>query len=459
MARAVGLSRGELRQHDATLMRHALRSVCLVLLVTCVVPPVGAAPRGLLPAERKLAERVERHVPAGLALLERAVNVNSGTMNFAGVKEVGAMFARELDGLGFKTRWVEGAAWGRAGHLVAERGSRGPKVLLVGHLDTVFELDSPFQRYQKLDDSTAAGPGVTDMKGGNVILLLALRALREQGVLDRMRVSVVLTGDEEKPGAPIEAARADLLRAAEGAVAALGFEDGDGDPRHVVVARRGSASWQLRVRGTPSHSSQVFTDDVGMGAIFEAARLLQQFRDSLGHEPYLTFSPGLIVGGTAITHDAEAARGTAFGKNNVVAESTLVTGDLRALTREQRDHARATMERIVADSSPRTSASFRFVDGYPPLAPSDGNRRLLAMLDQASRDLGLGALEPVDPARAGAADVSFLDGRVPMVVDALGLKGSGGHTVKETARLQSLAWQAKRVAVTLARLAERRVKP
>ncbi len=445
--------RGARRRHDAILMRSASHVLVLLLVATAAVAPVGAATRGLLPAERKLAERVERHVPAGLALLERVVNVNSGTMNFAGVKEVGAMFARELDDLGFKTRWVEGAAWGRAGHLVAERGSRGPKVLLVGHLDTVFEPDSPFQRYQRLDDSTATGPGVTDMKGGNVIMLLALRALREQGVLDRMRVSVVLTGDEEKPGVPIESARADLLRAAEGASAALGFEDGDGDPRHVVVARRGSSSWQLRVRGTPSHSSQVFTDDVGVGAIYEAARLLQQFRDSLGHEPYLTFNPGLIVGGTALTHDAEAARGTAFGKSNVVAESTLVTGDLRALTLEQRERARATMQRIVADTSPRTSASIHFSDSYPPLAPSDGNRRLLAMLDLASRDLGLGSLEPVDPARAGAADVSFLDGRVPMVVDALGLKGTGGHTVKETARLQSLVWQAKRVAVTLARLA------
>jgi glutamate carboxypeptidase len=326
-------------------------------------------------------------------------------------------------------------------------------VVLIGHLDTVFEPDSPFQRFQRLDDSTVSGPGVTDMKGGIVVMLLALRALREQGVLDRMQLEVVLIGDEERMGAPLDAARADLLRAARGAVAALGFEDGDGDPRHVVVARRGSSGWTLRVRGTPSHSSQVFREDVGPGAILETARILQAFRDSLGFEPYLTFNPGLVVGGTSVTHDSTAARGTAFGKNNVVAESTLVTGDLRTLSREQLAHARAVMERIVAAASPRTWASIRFSDGYPPLAPSEGNRRLLAMLDRASRDLGLGALEPVDPSRAGAADVSFLDGHVPMVVDALGLKGSGGHTVQETGRLQTAAWQAKRVAVVLARLA------
>jgi glutamate carboxypeptidase len=436
-----------------------LLGVLLALLAVHPAPARGAradAP-GLTRDERRLAERVDRHVAPGLALLERAVNVNSGTMNLAGVREVGELFAKELDALGFRTRWVDGAAWGRAGHLLASRGSRGPKVVLVGHLDTVFEPDSPFQRFRRLDDSTASGPGATDMKGGNVVLLLALRALREQGVLDRLRVEVVLTGDEERPGSPIEAARADLMRAAEGASAAIGFEDGDGDPRHVVVARRGSSGWTLRVRGTPSHSSQVFREDVGPGAVLEAARLLQQFRDSLGFEPYLTFNPGLIVGGTAIAHDSAAARGTAFGKSNVVAESTIVTGDLRALTREQLARARATMERIVAAASPRTWASIQFSDSYPPLAPSDGNRRLLAMLDRASRDLGLGPLEPVDPSRAGAADVSFLDGLVPMVVDALGLKGLGGHTVQETARLQTLAWQAKRVAVTLSRL-EREVR-
>jgi glutamate carboxypeptidase len=374
-------------------------------------------------------------------------------MNPTGVRAVGTLFAPEFERLGFQTRWVDGTPWGRAGHLIAEHGRRGPKVILVGHLDTVFEPDSPFQRFQRLDDSTATGPGVIDMKGGDVVMLLALRALREHGVLDRLRVAVVLTGDEEKSGTPLAAARADLVAAADGAAAAIGFEDGDGDPRHVVVSRRGASGWQLAVRGTPAHSSQVWSDDVGMGAVFEAAHLLEQFRDSLGHEPYLTLNPGLVVGGTTLSHDAAAARGMAFGKSNVVAESTLVTGDLRTLTPEQRELAQTTMRRIVASTTPHTSATIEFEDGYPPLAPTEGNLRLLAKVDQASRDLGLGPLEPVDPARAGAADVSFLGERVHMVIDAMGLKGSGGHTVQETARLTTLPWQAKRVAVLLSRLA------
>ena len=430
-----------------------LRLSFYLLCLSLALAPRSSAATGLSPLERKLAASVDRHLPEALALLERAVNVNSGTMNFAGVRAVSALFAPELDRLGFRTRWVDGSAWGRAGHLIAERGSRGPKLVLVGHLDTVFEPDSPFQAFQRLDDSTATGPGVIDMKGGDVVMLLALRALRENGQLDHLHMVVVMTGDEEKSGTPLTAARADLLAAAEGAAAAIGFEDGDGDPRHVVVSRRGASGWQLRVRGTAAHSSQVWSDEIGVGAIYEAAHLLEQFRDSLGHEPYLTLNPGLVIGGTSISHDAAASRGTAFGKSNVVAESTLVTGDLRTLSPEQRDHAQATMLRLAASTPRHTSASIVFEDGYPPLAPSEGNRRLLGRIDQASRDLGLGPLEPVDPARAGAADVSFLGGRVPMVIDAMGLKGGGGHTVQETARLNTLPWQAKRVAVLLARLA------
>jgi len=422
-------------------------------LALAVPHPVSAAT--LSRAERQIVAAVDRGTPAALDLLERAVNVNSGTMNLAGVREVGRLFEPEFKALGFSTEWVEGAAWGRAGHLIARRRERGngPRVLLIGHLDTVFEHDSPFQRFERLSDSTARGPGVIDMKGGNAVMLLALRALREAGALDRLAVTVILTGDEEKAGAPLALARRDLIAAAEWADVAIGFEDGAGDPRTAVVARRGATSWVLRTAGRPAHSSQIFREGVGSGAIYEAARILTAFRDSLV-QPYLTFNPGVILGGTAIAFDREASRGTAFGKTNVIAESTAVAGDLRALSIEQRDDAKATMSRIVADHLPQTGAEIVFSDGYPPLAPSEGNQRLLAMYDQASRDLGFGAVAPVDPSRAGAADVSFTEGLVEMALDGVGLMGDGGHTVAETADLRTLPSQAKRMAVMLARLAE-----
>ena len=420
--------------------------------------PATASAAGLSAADRAVVRAVEKRLPAGRALLERAVNVNSGTMNPAGVRAVGALFAPAFAELGFDTTWVGGAAWGRAGHLVARRAARGsgvagaPRVLLIGHLDTVFESDSPFQRFEALGDTAARGPGVIDMKGGDVILLVALQALHDAGRLDRLTVEVFLCGDEEKPSAPIALARRDLIAAADRADVALGFEDGDGDPRHATVARRSATSWTLRTSGRAAHSSQIFREDIGRGAVYEMARIVAAFHDSLSSEAYLTVNPAVVVGGTTIGFDRAAARGTTYGKDNVIAESTLVAGDLRTLMPEQLERARAAMRRIVAVSPPHVGAEIEFDDGYPPLPPSDGNRRLLALYDAASRALGFGPVTATDPARAGAADLSFTAGHTPAALDALGLKGDGGHTVNETADLRTLEVQAKRAAVMLSRL-------
>jgi glutamate carboxypeptidase len=440
-----------------TLPGSAIATAALLFWTMAPATARGATP-GLSPTERRLVAAVDRHRAEGLALLERAVNINSGTMNVEGVRAVAQLLQPEFEAIGFTTRWVDGAAWGRAGHLLAERAGRGggPRVLLIGHLDTVFERDSPFQRFERLSDSTARGPGVIDMKGGDVIMLLALRALKEAGAIDRLSFRVVLTGDEENAGRPHALSRRDLVDAAEWADLAIGFEDGAGDPTTAVIARRGSASWRLRTAGQPAHSSQVFRPEVGDGAIYEAARILDAFRDSLSRVPLLTANPGVILGGTTVGFDAEQGRGTAFGKNNVVAESTVVAGDLRAITVPQREAAKATMRRIVESHRPRTGAEISFDDGYPPLAPSEGNRRLLAIFDRASRDLGLGAVAGVDPARAGAADVSFAEGRVEQALDGIGLMGTGGHTTAETADLRWLRGNAARVAVTLLRVAEER---
>lgn len=435
-------------------MRGAWLAAGLFAMLFAATSP-AASGTGLSPAERRLTASVDRNVPSHLALLRRLVEQNSGTLNLAGVRAVGAALQPEWEALGFRVRWVDGAAWNRAGHLLAERqGRRGaPVVVLVGHLDTVFEPSSGFEGWTVLSDTTVRGPGITDMKGGDVIQLLAVHALRDAGLLDGLTIRVVLSGDEERPGSPLALARADLVAAAAGASAVLGFEDGDGALHRAVTARRGSSSWTLRVRGTPAHSSQIFRDDIGPGAIFEAARVLAEVRDSLAGEPYLTFNPGFVLGGSDLTLNGGSEGGAASGKTNVVADTAYVAGDLRTLSRAQLEHARAVMTRIASRHDARTDAVFAFSDGYPVLEPSEGNRRLLALFDRASRDLGLGAIEAVDPMRAGAADVSFVGDRVPMTLDALGLKGDGGHTSSEWADLRALPIQGKRVAVLLARLA------
>ncbi len=429
-------------------------TACTVALAVWPGRP-ALAQQSLSETERRIVAAVDADVEAGLALLETVVNINSGSMNSEGVREVGGLFRVELDALGFATRWADGEPFERGGHLVAERPGDGPTILLIGHLDTVFERDSPFQRYELLNDSTARGPGVIDMKGGDVIIVQALKALDAAGLLDDLHIIVVMTGDEEKSGRPFSISRRDLIDAADAADVALSFEDGDGNPATAVVARRGYSGWTLRVTGQPAHSSQVFREDIGYGAIYEASRILTRFQEELAGEEYLTFNPGVILGGTSVEFDPEQARGEAFGKQNVIAEHAVASGDLRMISLEQRDRTRERMKAIVADHLPHTSAEIEFTDGYPPMAPSPGNERLLALLDRVSRDLGQGSVTAVDPRRAGAADIAFTTDRVEMALDGLGLMGDYGHTVEETGDLRSLPLQTKRTAVLLYRLSQR----
>jgi len=434
-----------------------------MILAVTLFAALMQAPSSVTAEERALAAFIDAHNAEALALLERVVNINSGTQNFAGVREVGRVFRAEFDALGFTTRWVDGTAFKRAGHLIADhparRGvdgpGRGPRILLIGHLDTVFEKDSPFQKFERIDDRTARGPGIIDMKGGDVVMISALKALRAAGTLDTMNVIVVMTGDEEDSGDPLSLARQPLVDAAKGADLAIGFEDGPGDPKLAVTARRGTTGWEVRVKGKPAHSSQIFREDIGYGAVYELARILNAFRETLAGEAHLTFNPGVVLGGTSVEFDPVQVRGSAAGKSNVVAENAVAAGDLRALSREQFDKAKKTMTEIVAASLPQTSATITFDEGYPPMAPTEGNAKLLAMYDQASRDLGFGPVTAVSPDRAGAADVSFVAGEVQAIIDGVGLMGHDDHTAKETADLTTLPSQAKRMAVLLHRLVRR----
>jgi glutamate carboxypeptidase len=403
------------------------------------------------PPERAVSSFIDAHNTEALALLEKVVNINSGSMNLPGVRSVGDVFRAEFDALGFKTTWVDGAPFKRAGHLVADHPGHGPRILLIGHLDTVFEPDSPFQKFERIDDKTAKGPGIIDMKGGDVIIVQALKALKAAGIND-MNVVVVMTGDEEDTGEPQSLARAALVNAAKGAEYALGFEDGPGDSRYAVTARRGTSSWKLEVKGDPAHSSQIFRSDVGYGAIYELSRVLDGFRQRLAGEEFLTFNPGVALGGTAVDVDVAQSRGSASGKTNVVAERAVAIGDLRTLSKKQLERARSVMKEVAAASLGHTQSTLTFEDGYPSLSPTQGNARLLALYDRASQDLGFGPVTAVSPARAGAADVSFVAGEVPSIIDGIGLMGHDDHTPGETADLSTLASQTKRAAILMYRL-------
>lgn len=429
-----------------------INRICVYLLACFLVTTANAQVSVPVSAEDIMINHVDEEYVRAVALLEASVNINSGSMNFAGVKAVADNLAPEFEELGFSVEWIDGAAFGRAGHLVASRGDRGPKILLIGHLDTVFPVESEFQRFEIFDEHFARGPGTTDMKGGNVIMIQALRAMRAAGVLDDVSVRIVLTGDEELSGNPKTLRSAALVDAGVWADYAIGFEDGDGNPATAVIARRGSTGWLLTTSGTRAHSSQIFQPEFGDGAIFEAARILNEFRTELSQEPNLTFNPGVILGGTDVVHDDAGNRGTAFGKGNVISSAVTVSGDVRAISPEQLEFAKREMRAIVAQHLPKTNASITFDDGYPPMAPAEGNYALLKLFNEVSLDLGLGEIAAVNPRNAGAADISFVASEVEMAMDGVGLMGSGGHTLDEVADLRTLPVQTKRVAVLMYRL-------
>lgn len=411
-----------------------------------------AAAPSLSDEEARIVAHAQAHAEEAGHFLARLVNVNSGTMNHEGVRRVGALLRSELDALGFETRWIDMAPVDRAGHLFGERrGNRGKRLLLIGHLDTVFEADSPFQRFDR-DGDQARGPGTEDMKGGDVVVLFALKALASVGALEGTTITAAFTGDEENPGSPLDVARRDLIDAGRRSDAALEFEGlarQDGSD-FATIARRGFAEWTLRVTGRAGHSSGIFKGD-GAGAIFEAARILEAFRVELAGEPHLTFSPGLILAGTDVHSEIAQHRGTAFGKSNVIPASAVVVGDLRTISEAQLQSARARMSAIAEGHLPGTSSEITFTRQYPAMAPTAGNQAILDTLNEVSRDLGLPALGILDPDLRGASDVSFVAPDVASLA-GLGLPGSGAHSPEERADVAALPRQIERAALLIYRL-------
>lgn len=401
--------------------------------------------------ERKIIEKIEAYHEESIAFLERVVNINSGSLNLEGVREVGSVFSEAFEAIGFASRWIEmPKEMNRAGHLFASiKGKKGKKLLLIGHLDTVFEENSPFQTFER-QDSIAYGPGANDMKGGNVVVLYALKALHELNLLKRASITVAFTGDEESTGKPLSISRKDLIEAGKEADIALGFENASGF-NNATIARRGSSGWKVETEGVRAHSSGVFNEEVGAGAIFEMSRILNAFYEEVRGETYLTFNPGTLLGGTFIDFNKQTSSGEVFGKSNVVAQNAIVNGGLRFISEEQKEKARKKMREIVSQNLPKTKASITFTDSYPAMEPTEGNRALLSVLDQVSKDLGHGGVDSYDPLKRGAADISFVanytDG-----MDGLGTMGEGAHTPQETVNLNTMNALIQRSALLIYRL-------
>lgn len=420
-----------------------------LLTISTAITPVMADDLILSADEKALVALVDKNFDEQINFLEKVVNINSGSTNVEGVRAVGDVFIKAFDELGFDTKWIPmPKEMGRAGHFYAEHGgTAGKSILLIGHLDTVFPKNSPFQKFER-DGNKATGPGIVDDKGGDVVVLYALKAMMAKGMLKQGTVRVLFTGDEESSGRPLSISRAHLIEAAKKSDYAMNFEGGN--PTSAVMARRGSSSWKLEVKGLRNHSSGVFKDRTGAGAIYETARILNGFYSTIRGEHGLTFNPGVIGGGTF----AERENGSgikSFGKTNIIAQTTLVSGDLRFLNEDQKERARAKMRAIVAQNLPQTSAKITFTDGYPAMQETEGTRYLLEEYSKTNQALGHGPLTGFDPVNRGAADISFVAPHVAGI-DGLGAWGGGGHNLEEWADLETVRLATKRAVVFLSRM-------
>ncbi|HMQ03302.1 MAG TPA: M20/M25/M40 family metallo-hydrolase [Pyrinomonadaceae bacterium] len=418
---------------------------CFIALIAALSLVCAAFSQSLDATERKIIEYVDNDRSSAARFLETVVNIESPTEDVQGVRKVGMAFAKELESIGMKVRWIDmPPETGRAGHLIAETtGTRGKRLLLLGHLDTVLKGEK-----FRVEGSRAFGTGIADMKGGNTIALYALKALHQANVLKDMRIILMFTGDEEDSCEPVSLCRGDMIEAAKRSDVALSFE---GSIRNTAtVGRRGSSSWMLEVEARTGHSSGIFRESMGYGAIFEASRILNDFRTQLGGEKYLTFNPSIVIGGT--TASVANAEGSAAGKTNVVPARVIVEGDLRFISEEQKERARSRMREIAAKNLAGTSAKLTFFDGIPAMTPVEGNYALLRELDRVSRDLGFGPVEALDPGDRGAGDIAFISHLIPGL-DGIGVGGGhNSHAKGESAQLDTLPMLTKRAAVLMYRL-------
>ena len=402
--------------------------------------------------EKEIQKFVEKNTNEAIDLLEKIVNINSGSLNIKGNQKVGKILQKDLDKLGFNTYWVTyPKEVKRSGHLFAEmRGGKGKKITMVGHLDTVFEKDHPFQKFLR-QGNKAYGPGVDDNKSGIVSMLYVMKALDHIGKLKDMNLTLVFIGDEEKLGAHSSIVRKELIDAGKWADIGLGFEGATGIETG-TIARRSASSWILTTTGIQGHSSQVFSETLGYGAIFEASRIINSFREKLAEEEYLTFNPGVIVGGTDTNYDPVNAKGIAFGKTNVVSQSVTVHGGIRTISIKQLEDAIKSMEKIASNNLPGTTAKIEFKTSYPPMEPTKANYALLDKLEEVNLALGYGNLEPLDPSKRGAADISFIAPYVDAALAGMGPDGQGAHSADEWLDLTSFPKTTTRSAILIYRL-------
>ena len=417
----------------------------MLWLVIGLLAPAGSSWAKLDAEEIEIKVALAAAAPEMFRTLERWVALNTGTWNLEGLERFARLLEDALAGLGFEVALepgrplaIPGREEARTGPIVLARRERPdaaglPRLLLVGHYDTVFEPESDFQelRVPPGDSGRSVGPGAADMKGGLVVMLFALRALAETGDLDRAHWTVLLNADEEV-GSLVSREHIEA-RARE---AEYGFVFEAARPNGAMVrSRRGLGQFHLRIRGLAAHAGDAHSR--GRSAVRELAEKVLRIEAMTDYAAGLTFNVGRVRGGT---------------KRNVVPEHAEAWIDLRYDDPEQGEQARAALEALVAQAvveGTRTELWGRL--HRPPKLDTAETRRLLALHREVAEDLGLESPPAVHA--AGGTDGSLMAAVGLATLDSMGVRGGDSHTDREYVLLESLAERAALAAILMRRVA------
>ena len=376
---------------------------------------------------------VDARQPRFLAELERLVNVDCGSYTPEGVNRVADFVTDALRELGADVERVphrpsEGGT--QLGDLVVgSLEGDGPRVLLIGHMDTVFDSGTAAERPYRAEAGRAFGPGVTDMKAGLLAGLHAIAALLEAGV--RPAITFVANPDEEI-GSPFSTPHIRRLAPAHEAVLVLECARANGD---IVSARKGIADYHVSIHGRAAHAG--VEPEKGRSAIVEAAHQVLALSALNGRWPTVTVNAGVIRGGT---------------RPNVVAERCDLEVDLRAATVEAFDAAAAEVERLASSPSVEgVRIEMRRTAGHPPMEKTDASARLLELAIAIAGELGF-AMK--DAATGGASDANTTAALGIPTIDGLGPVGGDDHSVDEWLDLGSVVPRTTLLAALVGRIGE-----
>jgi glutamate carboxypeptidase len=387
----------------------------------------------VMPDPNALRRIVEARLPRFLAELESLVNIDCGSYTPEGVNRVADVVADALGELGASVeRVAHRPADGRPqlGDLVIGRlAGRGPRLLLIGHMDTVFDPGTAAARPYRASDDRATGPGVTDMKSGLLAGLHAIAALHEAG--EQPAITFVANPDEEI-GSPFSTPTIRILAPQHEVALVLECARANGD---IVSARKGIADYHLELVGRAAHAG--VEPEKGRSAILEAAHQVLALHALNGRWPSVTVNAGVIHGGT---------------RPNVVAERCEVQVDLRAATVDAFDAASAEVERLAASPTVEgVTVGLHRTAGHQPMEKTDASARLVALAAGIAAELGF---ELRDAATGGASDANTTAALGVPTLDGLGPVGGDDHSVDEWLDVASIVPRTTLLAALIARIGE-----